>query len=139
MVLCHADVHTGNLLLTEDQRLYVVDWDDAMLAPKERDLMFVLAEAGAGEQVSFFAGYGPTEIDARALAYYQHDLCVEDMGAFAEEILDIESAGTATRTNSLKWFKSLFGPGGSLPTALANDIDLSGVRSSRAVMGSSAA
>ena len=125
MVLCHVDVHTGNILLGEDQGMYVVDWDDAMLAPKERDLMFVLAEADAAERDSFFAGYGETEIDALILAYYRHDWCVEDMGAFGEEILNLDSTRAATRANSLHWFRNLFAPGSSLATALANDTGLS--------------
>jgi len=124
MVLCHGDIHTGNILLAEDQRMYVVDWDDAKLAPKERDLMFVLAEANAEEKDRFFAGYGETDVEPLALAYYQHDWCVEDIGAFAVEILDLQATGEDTRANSLYWFRSLFAPGKSVATALANDVDL---------------
>jgi spectinomycin phosphotransferase len=122
IVLCHADVHTNNLLVGDDGRLYVIDWDDARLAPKERDLMFVLAEAGEAEKRSFFVGYGDAAIDPLILAYYQHEWCVEDFGAFAEEILDLDGASATTRANSLTWFKYLFAPGNSVPTALANEI-----------------
>jgi len=47
MVLCHCDIHAGNVLISEEgagTRLHVIDWDEPALAPKERDLMFV----GAG-------------------------------------------------------------------------------------------
>ena len=37
----HADIHTGNVLITEDHKLFIVDWDETMLAPKERDLLFI--------------------------------------------------------------------------------------------------
>lgn len=121
MVLCHADVHTNNLLLGDDGRLYVIDWDDARLAPKERDLMFVLAEAGETARASFFAGYGDRLIDPLLLAYYQHEWCVEDLGAFAQEILDVEGASAGSRANSLSWFKSMFAPGNSIPTALLGE------------------
>ena len=124
MVLCHADVHTGNILLTAGGRMYVVDWDDTMLAPKERDLMFVLADTRGREWDAFVAGYGQPDMDATTLAFYQHHWCVEDIGAFAVEILDTDSAGAGTRMNSLSWFKSLFAPGGSVASALANEIDL---------------
>jgi spectinomycin phosphotransferase len=39
-VVCHADLHAENLLL-DGTDFYIVDWDDPILAPKERDLMFI--------------------------------------------------------------------------------------------------
>ena len=121
MVMCHGDVHSGNLLLGNDGRMYVVDWDDVILAPRERDLMFVLAELPAAEEQDFFAEYGSRVVDPLALAYYRHDWCIEDIGAFGQEILD-KYASEETRANSLRWFKSLFGPGSSVLTALAEAV-----------------
>jgi aminoglycoside phosphotransferase (APT) family kinase protein len=40
-VLCHSDIHAGNILIDTSGVLYIVDWDDPILAPKERDLMFI--------------------------------------------------------------------------------------------------
>lgn len=40
-VLCHSDLHAGNLLLEKEDIFYLVDWDDPIMAPKERDLMFI--------------------------------------------------------------------------------------------------
>jgi spectinomycin phosphotransferase len=40
-VLCHGDLHAGNLHVTEGGAIYIVDWDDPSLAPRERDLMFI--------------------------------------------------------------------------------------------------
>ena len=40
-VLCHTDIHGGNILIGNDDKLFIVDWDDPILAPKERDLMFI--------------------------------------------------------------------------------------------------
>src|SRR5262245_59090574 len=42
-VICHADLHPGNIVRTPDDHLFVIDWDEVMLAPKERDLLFVRA------------------------------------------------------------------------------------------------
>ena len=44
-VLCHSDLHAGNILIATDGAFYLVDWDNPILAPKERDLMY----AGGGQ------------------------------------------------------------------------------------------
>ena len=41
-VLCHTDLHTWNVLVDAGRRLWIVDWDEAVLAPPGRDLMFVV-------------------------------------------------------------------------------------------------
>ncbi len=92
-VVCHADIHGGNVLLDDSGKLYVVDWDTLILAPKERDLMFVGAGIGKGwntprESALFYRGYGATEIDAVALAYYRYERIVEDIAAYCEQILE---------------------------------------------------
>jgi len=40
-VLCHTDIHGGNMLIDKNDEFFIVDWDAPLLAPKERDLMFV--------------------------------------------------------------------------------------------------
>jgi spectinomycin phosphotransferase len=87
-VLCHNDMHGGNLLVTPQGALYLVDWDAPMLAPRERDLMFIGGGQGftaASEDEAerlFYRGYGETQIDLGALAYFRferilYDICVE--------------------------------------------------------------
>ncbi len=34
-VICHADLHPGNILCDQTDHVFVIDWDDVMLAPKE--------------------------------------------------------------------------------------------------------
>ncbi len=41
LVLCHSDIHGGNVLIGGNNSIYIVDWDDPIMAPKERDLMFI--------------------------------------------------------------------------------------------------
>jgi spectinomycin phosphotransferase len=127
LVLCHADIHTANLLLSDDDKIYIVDWDETMLAPKERDLLFVIgsifndASNGRWEGL-LFEGYGETEVDPLALAYYRYDWCVEDMGEFAKDVFSRENTGWETKANSIGWFKTLFARGNSVETTLNTEI-----------------
>ncbi|MBA2728784.1 MAG: aminoglycoside phosphotransferase family protein [Parachlamydiaceae bacterium] len=91
-VLCHADIHGGNVLIAENGSIYVVDWDQPVMAPKERDLMFI----GGGvanvwnnphEEEFFYKGYGKTKINMPILAYYRHERIVEDIAEYAQEFL----------------------------------------------------
>jgi len=33
---CHGDPHLGNLLIGADHDVWLIDWDDAFTAPRER-------------------------------------------------------------------------------------------------------
>jgi spectinomycin phosphotransferase len=90
-VLCHSDLHAGNILCSTDGQLYIVDWDNPILAPRERDLMFIGASVGGiwntpEEEALFYNGYGSTEINAAALAYYRFERILEDIAPNAEKL-----------------------------------------------------
>jgi spectinomycin phosphotransferase len=95
--LCHTDLHAGNVLLGADDALAIVDWDDPLLAPKERDLMFIGGGVGAiwdsaREEALFYQGYGPVEIDPVALAYYRNERIVADLAAYGAQILGAQGS-----------------------------------------------
>lgn len=122
--VCHADIHIGNVLITESGMLYVVDWDTLMLAPKERDLMFIgmgmahSATLTEDEQtVLFYQGYGPCEIDTAAVAYYRCERVVQDAEAYSEQIL-LASGSELDRQEGLRQFRSQFEPGCVVERAL---------------------
>ena len=114
-VLCHADIHPGNLLLGPDDSLTIVDWDFPVYAPKERDLMFV-EEPGSPAADLFFQGYGPTQIDPLAMAYYHYERLTQDLAAFSEQILET-SQGGQDREQALVYFSSIFLPENSITLA----------------------
>ncbi len=123
-VLCHADLHAGNILIGADGAFYIVDWDNPILAPKERDLMYVGGAQGfrghapAEEEQLFYQGYGATPIDARALAYYRFARIVEDISIYCEQLL-LSDAGGADRAESLHYLRSNFQAGGTIERAYA--------------------
>ncbi|HEY7091859.1 MAG TPA: aminoglycoside phosphotransferase family protein [Ktedonobacterales bacterium] len=114
-VLCHTDLHAGNVLLGADGELAIVDWDDPILAPKERDLMFFGAGVGAiwdtpREETLFYQGYGPVEIDLTALAYYRYERIVADFASYGEQIFEAQGS-VEDRENGVRKVMGQFEPG----------------------------
>lgn len=125
LVLCHADLHTGNLLIDGDGRLFVVDWDQPVYALKERDLMMVMKGIGMGgrtisdeEQALFFTGYGITEVDFMALTYYRCAWVTQDIGSFAEQLFLLPDLSVEAKQQAVHYFNVTFSPVGSAPPAL---------------------
>ena len=122
-VLCHADLHAGNVFIDRhDRRLYIIDWDDPVLAPKERDLMFPGGAQGfsghtpAQEEALFFQGYGEVPVDWDALTHYRIERVVVDLAIFGEVICDpAESHGN--REQAFRYLASNFDPGGTIDRA----------------------
>ncbi|MFG2165329.1 phosphotransferase enzyme family protein [Micromonospora chersina] len=107
-VICHADIHPGNLIADGDGPLHVVDWDAPMLAPPERDLMFVHSQdfgdhpIDAHRAALFRRGYGPWEPDRTLLSYYRSERHLDDVAVFLRSILD-PGASPESRANDLHW------------------------------------
>jgi spectinomycin phosphotransferase len=97
LAVCHSDLHGGNVLVGADEELAIVDWDEPILAPKERDLMFIAGGVGGvwnndQEATWFYQGYGHTEIDLVALSYYRYERIVVDIAAYAEQIFGLQGS-----------------------------------------------
>lgn len=121
-VLCHADLHAGNILVESSGTFFIVDWDEPTLAPKERDLMSI----GAGlfgtwrspqeEETPFYRGYGQAPINLEALAYYRCERIIDDLAIECEQIL-LTDGGGSDREQAFLYFKSNFLPGGTIELA----------------------
>jgi spectinomycin phosphotransferase len=125
-IVCHSDIHAGNLLLTPAGKLYIVDWDEPILAPKERDLMYIgggLLASGLSpqeEEARFYPSYGHPQIDAAALAYYRYERIIQDIAAYGEQLL-LSDEGDEDRAQSLYYFKSNFLPNSTIEIAYQSD------------------
>jgi len=128
-VICHADLHAGNILIAASGALYIIDWDTLILAPKERDLMY----AGGGqfgatrtpdeEERLFYRGYGQAAVDSDALAYYRFERIIEDIAVECEQLFS--TAGVSEdRTQALRWLMSNFEPNGVIEIAYRADTTL---------------
>ncbi|MBN9393274.1 MAG: aminoglycoside phosphotransferase family protein [Chloroflexi bacterium] len=107
MVLCHGDPNTSNIFVTETGELYVLDWDEVMLAPPERDLMFFANEK------NFWQGYDRAEWfvpDRTTLAYYRYEWVVQEIADFGEQVFWGDLT-LPTKEDALQKFRQLFNPG----------------------------
>jgi spectinomycin phosphotransferase len=117
-VLCHTDIHTGNVLVDAAGRLSIVDWDAPLRAPRERDLMYVLGGPWSDHPVTghqrrlFWRGYGAHEVDRAVLAYYLCERVLDDVEQFARRILAGEADGVdePTRQTDLHWLRVTLAP-----------------------------
>jgi spectinomycin phosphotransferase len=124
-VLCHTDVHPGNYLITPGGALYLVDWDNPLFAPKERDLMFFGAgmhgqRPGGWEEQLFYQGYGSVEINRHALAYYRFERIIQDIAEFCKQLFMTESGGS-DREQAYHYFTGSFAPGCEVDAAMLTD------------------
>ncbi|MGV9212949.1 phosphotransferase enzyme family protein [Micromonospora sp. RB23] len=106
-VVCHGDPHLGNLLLGPDGQVWLIDWDDAVLAPRECDLMFVVggvlafAPITAEQEKAVLAGYGVVDIDAVRLAWFLAVRALDDLSDWTRQAWDptasLDDRATAAR------------------------------------------
>jgi spectinomycin phosphotransferase len=128
-VLCHSDIHAGNVMISETGEIYLVDWDSPILAPKERDLMFI----GGGvagvwnrpfEEELFYQGYGPTNVNSTALAYYRYERIITDIVEYTQELVFGNSENPA-KESMYRHFTNIFEPGNVLEIAFKTEHNLS--------------
>jgi len=126
LVLCHSDLHGGNVLIEGKDIFYIVDWDDPIMAPKERDLMFI----GGGvanvwnkqhEEEFFYNGYGKVEINQTALAYYRHERIVEDIAILGQQLLLESMESEQNKIEAFQHFINQFDPEGVVEIAFKTD------------------
>lgn len=115
LVLCHADIHPANVLVTLTGQLRIVDWDGMLFAPPERDLMFV-SKAHAEQ---FYRGYGSCNTDPLIIAYYRIEWAIQEIGDFGRRIVPTmeENLEARFRDEALDGLVRLFEPGNEIAQA----------------------
>jgi spectinomycin phosphotransferase len=122
-VICHADLHPANLIRDRAGHVFVIDWDDVMLAPKERDFIYVREPQADGsarqDAPPFFQGYGQTEIDWVALTYYRWERVVTDLIECAQQVFFRDDLGEETRADAAQLFHETLAGGSDIDAAYA--------------------
>ncbi|MEI6690289.1 MAG: phosphotransferase [bacterium] len=125
LVLCHGDIHAGNRFISNQGEFRIIDFDEPILAPKERDLMFVgggvINTDSSQETESFYQGYGSTSISKTAIAYFRCRRVLEDIVLFGDDIFGSELEGSDDEIN-FGYLLSNFTPGGVLDIAMESEI-----------------
>ncbi|HEX3812347.1 MAG TPA: phosphotransferase [Mycobacteriales bacterium] len=122
-VLCHGDLHPGNILLAGN-RPHLIDWDDVLLSAKERDFIFVPHDDRPTDtgplplDAEFLNGYGIAagDVDWAALTYFRCERVVQDV------LVEWESAasgGARARAAAVDLLRGAFSPGGEADAARA--------------------
>jgi spectinomycin phosphotransferase len=124
LVLCHADIHPGNLLIGSNDELYIVDWDNPIWAHKERDLALIGGCDTWYDEHSkalFYQGYGEVQIDWLALAYYRYERIVQDMMEFGKQLF-LTTEGGEDREEAYQFFTDSFLPGHAVEIAFETEL-----------------
>jgi aminoglycoside phosphotransferase (APT) family kinase protein len=89
-VICHTDLHGENLMIDREGHLILVDWEGALIAPPEHDLMFF-----AGEETfwtvflpAYEAAFGRAVLDPDVFAFYYLRRGLEDLTDWIVRIRD---------------------------------------------------
>ncbi|MCB0837863.1 MAG: phosphotransferase [Bacteroidetes bacterium] len=116
LVICHSDIHAGNILLSETGKLFIIDWDEPLIAPRERDLI-AASELEAGES-DFWKGYNPDyQINEDILSYYYCEWIVRELAEYGEIIVET-SRDEPTQQKAWEELLFLFEPGQDVDMAL---------------------
>ncbi|MBA2677198.1 MAG: aminoglycoside phosphotransferase family protein, partial [Ktedonobacteraceae bacterium] len=120
-VVCHADLHPANLLRDPLGHVFVIDWDEVMLAPKERDFLFIKASSADSETLpgtpAFLQGYGQAEIDWMALTYYRYERVMQDLIACAQDVFFRDNWGEEAKEGAVQLFHTVLAEGGEIDAA----------------------
>jgi spectinomycin phosphotransferase len=101
-VITHGDA-PGNIMVADDGTLYMIDWDDLLLAPPERDTWFhVETPDGWALFLRYYRERFPDyELDEEVYRFYLLRRYIEDLDGSFDKILDPQS-DDETRWENLK-------------------------------------
>ncbi len=68
-VICHSDPHGWNIMVDEQRKIYLVDWDGVLLAPKEKD--FFMIENTPSLTEGYESIVGKFTLDENILKFYR--------------------------------------------------------------------
>lgn len=93
MVLTHGDITARNILLTKEKSIKLLDWDEAMIGPKEKDINFLY------DNINFDFKYYQSITNSEDF--------IPDLGKYYREVWDLESI--LANIQRLQYFREEYG------------------------------
>ena len=124
--LCHGDIHAANLLLTREKEFYIVDWDTLILAPREKDLMFIgggVADTWNTKETEalFYKGYGNREkVNQTLINYYRYERILVDLAEYYHQFFE-KGVSVKSQKAIIGITESMFNLGGVADMAFGGD------------------
>lgn len=105
LVITHGDA-PGNVLMDKAGGLHLIDWDELLLAPPERDTWFHLVEPErAARFLAAYRQHNPNyQPDERLIQYYLLLRYFEDLEGFYDKVMDA-TASDESRFYWLAWIE----------------------------------
>lgn len=91
--ITHGDA-PGNIIENPNKDLYLIDWDDVLLAPIERDLWY---HDGDPLITKYYPNYNKSEL---AYTYYLLRRFLDDLSGFLDEIFKVSSSDIVIHENA---------------------------------------
>ena len=114
--ICHADIHTSNILVNKENKLFFIDWDSVMLAPRERDLFFY--SKGLEINKNILEGYDNSFSGNKdLLSYYKYEWVVQEFADYGKQIF-FSNYSEKQKEYALESFIELFNPNDVVEDAL---------------------
>jgi spectinomycin phosphotransferase len=73
------------------------------------------------EEILFYQGYGRTQVNPIAMAYYRYERVIEDIAVFCEQIF-LSAEDGADRKQALDYLKANFRPNNTVEIACRSDM-----------------
>jgi spectinomycin phosphotransferase len=101
MVVCHTDLHGGNLRQDDQGNLYLLDWENAMIAPQEHDMIFFTGDAETWDTFwQIYRGhFDLISLDSDTLAFYFYRRGLEDVAGLVFRIMAGDGDDAQDRSN----------------------------------------
>lgn len=106
-VNCHGDPTPENILITKTGEIDLIDWDDTIFAPKEKDLVFFTSEKYKFVLEAYGEANGKLSLNETVIDFYNHRRNVGEIADYGTRILFYEEADQQVEHHLVELKRSL--------------------------------